>query len=95
MAPTSVSLAPQRPSGRLRRRLAVVALGAGALLAAGCSASAPPPASVSGTTHLVAHHTKATSSTTTTTLAPCGSTRDPLDPTNSPPPAGSVAICPP
>jgi len=31
--------------------------------------------------------------TTTTTMPQCGSSRDPFDPTNSPPPPGSPALC--
>ncbi len=34
-----------------------------------------------------------TTSTTSTTLPSCGATRDPFDPTNAPPPAGSLAVC--
>lgn len=42
-----------------------------------------------------AHHSThtTTSSTTTTTLPACGATRDPFDPTNAHPPAGSPAVC--
>jgi hypothetical protein len=82
-------------SPRLRRRLVALALCAGGLLAAGCGTAAAP--GTAGTTNrLVVHKAShAATTTTSTTLPPCGSTRDPLDPTHSPPPAGSPAICPP
>ncbi len=62
----------------------------------------PPVHVVSATTTTSpsssAHASTTTSSTTTTTkpasIPACGSTRDPFDPTNTPPPAGSPAICP-
>jgi hypothetical protein len=34
-----------------------------------------------------------TTSTTTVTLPACGSLRDPFDPSDTPPPAGSPALC--
>ena len=103
-------LAPRSPGRRLsgrRRWLGAVVLLPGLLFAA-CSsprsdATNPPLAhAVSATTTTgaaPAPTSSGVSSSTTTTTKPasipaCGSTRDPYDPTLTPPPPGSPAICP-
>ena len=83
---------PSRHGGTVvRRRVGAIC---GCLLvvglAAGCQADADT-AAPSHDPHVIL--TKSTAPTTTTTLPGCGSPRDPFDPTGSPPPAGSPAIC--
>lgn len=81
------------PAAGSRRRICAAAcsLLMVGVIAAGCgsgSASQVPPP------HATLTRVRIHSSTTTsTTLASCGSTRDPFDATDSPPPPGSPAIC--
>lgn len=93
----------------MKRRLALgrpmVTLGSLAiagLIATGCGQAGGSAAPQRGTRgHLAAATTAgttttttaATTTTTTKALANCGATRDPFDPTNAPPPAGSPALC--
>lgn len=88
-------MAFRTPNRASRRRVVAVVglmvlLGSG--IAAGCEslASAAPsnlPAGLTGST------TPSKTTTATTELPQCGASRDPLDPSGSPPPAGSPAIC--
>jgi len=74
------------------RLLGVVLVGvlAAACGSGGTSANAPSGvASGRGSTTT----TVPTTGTPSTTLPSCGATRDPLDPTNTGPPAGSPATC--
>jgi nitrous oxide reductase accessory protein NosL len=76
----------------------VAALLAGVISAScGSSPSAAPPATTQPPAQVTKGTTGTTSTTTTTTnpgpLPSCGSQRDPLDPTEAPPPAGSPANC--
>ncbi len=88
---------------QVSRRLGLVM---GSMLLAGlatiaCTTSGGAAGKGGATGVLTASSTPATTSTTgptpttttSTTLADCGATRDPFDPTNSPPPAGSAANC--
>jgi ABC-type glycerol-3-phosphate transport system substrate-binding protein len=79
---------------KLMARLAGVVLVG--LLAAACGSgggSASPPAGVPSSGNETTTTTQPVTSTTSGTLAPCGATRDPLDPTDAGPPAGSPAVC--
>jgi hypothetical protein len=77
-----------RQRARLGIAVALVGMAGLGVGACGSTPSATPPAAhVRGVTVAVPP-------TTSTTLADCGAKRDPLDPTNTPPPAGSPAICP-
>jgi hypothetical protein len=88
---------------RSRRTLMhLVALVFAGVLTASCSVSpsAAPPTTTQPPGQVTGGKTATTSTTTTTTtttqpgpLPGCGSPRDPLDPTDSPPPAGSPADC--
>jgi hypothetical protein len=87
---------------RSRRTLMhLVAVLVAGILTASCSVSpsAAPPTTTRPPTQVAGGKTTTTSTTTTTTttqpgpLPGCGSPRDPLDPTDSPPPAGSPADC--
>lgn len=85
---------------RLRRRFLGAVGGlvlAGVLAGCGAGDLASPAANHSGTGTLT-RTTGSTSTTTTTTpgsasLPECGAARDPFDPTGSPPPVGSAAVC--
>ncbi len=90
-----------RPS-QARRQLTVGLLGllTSAGILAGCGTGVGAPAPTRPNAVLVKTTKPTTPSTTTTTTTPvstslpeCGSGRDPFDPTGSPPPAGSAAIC--
>ena len=89
-----------RTRSRVNRRKLIGAI-VGVLLigslAAGCggadAASGGASNGVSGKLLTSTQHGSGTSTTSTTALANCGSNRDPFDPTGSPPPAGSPAIC--
>lgn len=92
---------PGRP-GALRRVAAVAAgLGLVGAVAAGCGTAqggAAGPGSGAQMPHAALTAAGSTTTTTTTTTSPaslpaCGSLRDPFDPTGSPPPAGSPALC--
>lgn len=77
--------------------LALCCLVAAGALAAGCGGSTGA-AAPAGARHATLTKSTTTSTTTTTTTVPanlpaCGSRRDPFDPSDSPPPAGSPAIC--
>jgi hypothetical protein len=83
-----------------RTLLSVAAILAAGTLTASCSGSGPsaaPPVTTLPPGQVAKGTTATTATTTTTTqpgpLSPCGSTRDPLDPTDAGPPAGSPAIC--
>jgi len=52
----------------------------------------PAPSPGAALVHATSSRPAPTTSTSTT-LPQCGATRDPFDPTNSPPPPGSPAIC--
>lgn len=84
-------------SAGARRRLisavgAVLLLGA---LTAGCGGADAASGNGGAIKSLTSaqHETSASSTTPTTAISDCGSNRDPFDPTASPPPAGSPAIC--
>lgn len=84
---------------RLRQAVGVVALVLASGTIAGCQNSASPQTNSPGT------QTVATVSASTTTTSPvthagtartlptCGALRDPFDPADTPPPAGSPARC--
>lgn len=87
---------PRPRSGIKRRKLTgtIVGLLSIAALAAGCGgAGAASGGNSSGLVLTSTQHEAKASTTPTTALANCGSNRDPFDPTGSPPPAGSPAIC--
>jgi len=54
---------------------------------------AAAPTSTTTTVPTTKSTTTTVPTTTSTTLASCGATRDPFDPTNAGPPAGSPAVC--
>ncbi len=79
---------------KLAARLAGVLLVG--VLATACSSGGAPaanPAVQSNGNGTTSTSTTAPASTTSTTLAGCGAQRDPLDPTDAAPPAGSPANC--
>lgn len=93
--PRTAAVTRSWPGGKRRRVLgsigAVLAIGA---LAAGCGGGTTA-SGANSTRQLLSSARQETGSTTTSTTAlpSCGSNRDPFDPTGSPPPAGSPAVC--
>jgi hypothetical protein len=84
---------PTRPIKLAARVASVLLVG---VLATACSSGGGPsanPAVQSNGQGTTSTSTTAPSSTTSTTLAGCGAKRDPLDPTDAPPPSGSPANC--
>lgn len=93
---TSKELVPAPQSIRRWMRITAIMLAIGvpgaiaAGLESGSATASPQRADASASAH-VAHEARAGSKQTT--LPQCGATRDPFDPTNSPPPAGSATAC--
>jgi hypothetical protein len=86
-------------SPRRRVGTAIGGLLLAGLIGTGCGAAAGNGPAASGSARhfapVAGSSAKASATTTTTTpaLPACGSLRDPFDPTLTPPPAGSVALC--
>lgn len=86
---------PRSDNGRRRSIGAVVGVILIGALAGGCGGSG----AVSGGSDTgkvltsTQHDARASTTTSTTALPNCGSNRDPFDPTGSPAPAGSPAVC--
>lgn len=90
--PAQANVTSSSRSTRNRRKVVGVLAGISLLggLAVGCGAASAASGGGGGKLLSSSHQT---STTSTTALASCGSNRDPFDPTASPPPAGSPAIC--
>jgi len=95
--PAGIEALDAKTSGFRRRRVigavsGILLIGA---LAAGCGGAGTATGGSASRNELTSTRHEASASTTTSTTAvqPCGSNRDPFDPTASPPPAGSAAIC--
>jgi len=94
---TTLEIERHQRGTRLRIALGTLmvlgALTAGYVFAGKGGSPSPSHSSVVGATSVTTTTVAPTTTTTHVSLANCGSPRDPFDPTNAGPPAGSPAIC--